>query len=353
MSEAAQPDSDNSYRASTTPRWASWRRASTQELWALAAYFTVLVAATDILNVRLGVELLSLSVFVAALAITRAPVQFLRDWWFVIAGMVMWNISGAIAAQSPFPWHLDFMFNLDRFVGFGHQPVQVIQTHLSTPDKLTWLDWVTAAIYNMHLAEPFIAGYFLWRLNRAVYLQFATAALALLVLGLITFILFPAVPPWLAAYKLVHLDGMYLSTQDWTTVFHLGIARPVQYIDAHGRSYVPGVINRFGPVLAAHPLPFHGTPIFYIFKLQGDPVAAFPSEHAAFPMMELLAFRLVNRRVAAMLTLWVLAVFFTVLYLGEHWITDVLAGWGYSLVIFGFVRWYTTRGARPGPAAAP
>jgi membrane-associated phospholipid phosphatase len=327
-----------------------WRRAGQGELWALGAYFIALVAVTDYFNVRLGVELLSLSVFVAALVITRAPVLFLRDWWFVVAGMVMWNLSGAIAAQSPFPWHLDFMLNLDRLIGLGHEPVQVVQQHLSTPGTLTVLDWLTAGAYNMHLAEPFIAGYFLWRLDRAVYCQFVAAALALLVLGLITFIVFPAVPPWLAAYDLVHMHGRYFSTRDWTLLHDLGIAHPVQYIQAHGHVYLPGVVNLFGPVLAAHPRPFHGTPIFYLFKLQGDPVAAFPSEHAAFPLLELLAFRLVSRRVAVVLLLWVLAVVFTVLYLGEHWVTDVLAGWIYSLVIFGFVRWYTTRRTHP-PAA--
>lgn len=352
MSEAARPASYEPQPEAAFEK-STWRRASKRELWVLGAYFSAIVAVTDILNVRLGVEILSLAVFVAALAVTRAPLQFLHDWWFVIAGMVMWNISGAIAAQSPFPWHLDFMLTVDRAIGFGHQPVQIIQAHLATPDKLSWLDWVTSIVYNMHLGEPFIAGYFLWRLNRAVYFQFATGALALLVLGLITFILVPAVPPWLAAYKLVHMHGKYFSTRDWTTLFNLGITHPVQYIDAHGHAYLSGVINRFGPVLAAHPLPFHGTPIFYEFKLQGDPVAAFPSEHAAFPLMELLAFRLVNRRVAALLVLWVLAVFFTVLYLGEHWVTDVLAGWTYSLVIFGFVRWYTTRRGSPEPADAP
>lgn len=323
-------------------RGSTWRRASHAELWVLAGYFLVLVALTDFFNVRLGVELLSLSVFVAALVVSRMPGLFLRDWWFLLVGIVMWNLSGAIAAGSPFPWHLEFMLNLDRIIGLGHQPVQVVQLHLSPAGQVTWLDWLTAGVYNMHLPEPFIVAYFLWRLNRAVYYQFAAAALALLVLGFAAFIFFPAVPPWLAAYQLVHLHGKYYSTGDWTALRNLGIAHPVQYIRAHGHTVLPGVVNRFGPVLAAHPLPFHGTPIFYVFKLAGDKVAAFPSEHAAFPLLELLALRLVSTRAAAVFGIWVLAVFFTVIYLGEHWVTDVLAGWAFSLIIFGAVRWYAT-----------
>lgn len=323
-----------------------WRRANRIELLALAIYFLAVVGVTDYFNVRLGVELLSLSVFVAALAISRMPLAFLRDWWFFLAGMVMWNLSGAVAAGSPFPWHLDFMLNLDRAIGFGHVPAQLAQSHLATPGRLTWLDWVTAGIYNMHLPEPFIVAYFLWRLKRSAYFQFAASALVLLVLGFITFVVYPAVPPWLAAYELVHIHGQYLSSRDWTTLHDLGIAHPVQYIQAHGRVYLPGVQNLFGPVLAAHPRPFHGTPLFYIFKLRGDAVAAFPSEHAAFPLLELLAFGLVSKRVALGFVLWVVAVLFTILYLGEHWVTDALAGWIYGLVIFAGVHWYATRHAR-------
>jgi membrane-associated phospholipid phosphatase len=282
-----------------------WQRASRRELWWLAVYFAAVIVLTDIVNVRLGVELLTLVVLIPAFAITRQPAQFLRDWWFFLVGLVLWNLSGPIAAQSPFPWHLDFMLNLDRTLFLGHQPVVVVQHAFISPDHITPMDLFTVIVYNMHLPEPYIAAYFLWRLNRLVYLQFASAALALLILGYVTFILFPAIPPWMAS-------GRY--------------------------HRIPNVVNQFGPVLHAHPLPFHGSPIFKIFNLQGDPVAAFPSEHAAFPLLELLAFRCVIGKKAIWLILWIAAVVLAVLYLGEHWFVDVLAGWLYAAVIFFAVR---------------
>lgn len=284
-------------------------RASSRELLILGVYFGLLVALTDIFNVRLGIELLTLAVLVAAVAITRQTRLFIHDWWFVLVGMVMWNLSGPIAAQSTFPLHLDFMLNTDRALFFGHDPVALIQLHLKSA-HVTWLDVVTGIVYNMHLAEPYIAGYFLWRLNRLVYLRFVASALILLVLGFITFIVYPAIPPWLAASE-------------------------------YGR--LPGVENLFGRVLRWHPLPFHGTPIFYVFKLVGDPVAAMPSEHAAFPMLEFLAFARFGRTVAVLFALWVLAVLFSIIYLGEHWVTDALAGWLYAIVIFAAVSLLTGR----------
>jgi membrane-associated phospholipid phosphatase len=54
----------------------------------------------------------------------------------------------------------------------------------------------------------------------------------------------------------------------------------------------------------------------------------------------------VSKRVALGFVLWVVAVLFTILYLGEHWVTDALAGWIYGLVIFAGVHWYATRNAR-------
>jgi hypothetical protein len=286
--------------------------ASRSELLILAAYFGGIVALADLINVRLGVELLTLVTAVAAVAISRLPGQFIRDWWFFLLGLILWNLSGPIAAKSPFPVHLGFLLQTDRWLGFGHDPVTFVQHHLAVRGQVRLLDVITSLAYNLHLPEPYIVAYFLWRLNRSVYFRFAAAALLLLVLGFMTFIVFPAMPPWLSSLR---------------------------YDRPHD------VFNGFNPVVHAHPLPFHGTPIFYFFKLTGDAVAAFPSEHAAFPLLEYLALRAAIGHHARPLLLWVGFVLFSVVYLGEHWVTDALAGYFYALVIWSAVTW-STRGSR-------
>jgi len=278
----------------------------------LAVYFVAVVTITDFLNVRLGVELMTLVVVLAAVMISRAGAVFVHDWWFFLLGLVMWNLSGPIAASSPLHPHLELLLQLDRGMFFGRNPVVIVQHALATPGHIGPLDLLTSAAYNLHVPEPYIAGYFLWRLDRSLYLQFTSAILILLVAGFVTFVVFPAVPPWMAS--------------TW-----------------YGR--LPHVFNGFGPVLRAHPLPFHGSPMFKVFDLHGDAVAAFPSEHAAFPLLEcLFAWRL-SRRVSLLLLLWVGWVFFSVVYLGEHWITDVIAGWIYALAVFWIVRWIASRPA--------
>jgi membrane-associated phospholipid phosphatase len=272
----------------------------------LGAYFGSIIVLTDVINVRLGVELLTLVTAVAALIISRLPGLFIRDWWFFLLGLILWNLSGPIAAKSPFPVHLNFMVQTDRWLAFGHDPVAIVQHHLAVRGEVRPLDVITSLAYNLHLPEPYIVGYFLWRINRPVYFRFAAAALLLLVLGFITFILFPAMPPWLSSLR---------------------------YDRPHD------VFNGFNPVVHAHPLPFHGTPIFYFFKLTGDAVAAFPSEHAAFPLLEYLALRAAIGRRALPWLLWVAFILFSVIYLGEHWVTDALAGYVYAVVIWAAVTW--------------
>jgi membrane-associated phospholipid phosphatase len=294
-----------------TPQSARWHPATRGEMSILIVSFALLVLATDILNIRLGVEWMTLAVLLAATLITRLPAQFLRDWWFLLLGLLLWNLSGPLAGMTRFPPHLDFMMNLDRILGFGHLPPIVLQSHLAAGANKNALDYLTSITYNLHVPEPYIAAYLLWRINRSAYFVFATALLALLTLSFVTFFIFPAVPPWMAS--------------EWLGRIH-------------------GVTNRFSTVLHSYPLPFHTTPIFYFFPLYGDPVAAFPSQHAAIPFLELLTFGLVlGRKAYVWFGVWVLWVTFTIVYLGEHWVTDALAGFLYSGVIFLAVLWWFGR----------
>jgi hypothetical protein len=65
--------------------------ASRQELCALGIYFAVVVVAADVLNVRLGVELLTVVVVLAAACISRSFVAFA-----VIGGCSCWAFSCGI-----------------------------------------------------------------------------------------------------------------------------------------------------------------------------------------------------------------------------------------------------------------
>ena len=122
----------------------------------------------------------------------------------------------------------------------------------------------------------------------------------------LTYWLYPAQPPWLAA------DGGHMAAVD---------------------RVVPAVWDQLG------------VPTVSSVYENGDlvnTVAAMPSLHAAYPFMLLLFFWGAGRRVRAGLALYTLAMAYALVYSGEHFVADILAGWAlagaaYALVVLAGV----------------
>src|SRR5262249_46496125 len=118
--------------------------------------------------------------------------------------------------------------------------------------------------------------------------------------GCTTYVLFPAVPPWLAG-------------QD-------GLIPPVHHVIA--------VVSAHTPVVSSQPLWKRGT-------LYANNVAAVPSLHAAFTM--LITLFLIGQwrsRLRHLLWLYPAAMAFALVYSAEHYATDVLIGWVYAVVVY-------------------
>ena len=88
-------------------------------------------------------------------------------------------------------------------------------------------------------------------------------------------------------------------------------------------------------------------------QMDVNPVAAFPSLHAGTPMMIALFLLIRCKRVrwAGYVAMgFTLAISFAVVYLGEHWIMDVLAGWALA---GGVAVLFTSTGVRSAIHAIP
>jgi membrane-associated phospholipid phosphatase len=81
--------------------------------------------------------------------------------------------------------------------------------------------------------------------------------------------------------------------------------------------------------------------------------AAIPSLHAAYPMLLLLFFWGAGRWARTGLIAYVLAMAFTLVYSGEHYVADILIGWLYAGGAFAVVSWAGRRRARRRPEPAP
>ncbi len=73
--------------------------------------------------------------------------------------------------------------------------------------------------------------------------------------------------------------------------------------------------------------------------LDRNPLAAFPSLHVAVPLAFALWFRGLEeasplRRLAPALTVWSFGMAFSVVYTGEHYVADVVAGYAWAALVF-------------------
>jgi membrane-associated phospholipid phosphatase len=181
------------------------------------------------------------------------------------------------------------------------------------PGHLEWYDVAATILYLLHFVFPMLIAFVLWYWKRNIFLEFVVAFLLLALAGFTTDVFFPAAPPWLAA--------------DW------------HYLPAVNRILQAG-IGYFGGG--------GDYSAFYVWlwnNVGWDPVAAVPSEHAAFPFLCFLYIRQGWPRAAWLVLLYSAAVWVSIVYLGEHYVADALAGIIYAAVVFVAVRYASTRWA--------
>jgi hypothetical protein len=174
----------------------------------------------------------------------------------------------------------------------------------------------------------FVAGV-LWRFAYPLFREFRFLFVVLSGLGCLTYVLYPADPPWIISQQLREIPTIYrVLIETWDTV---------------GLHQAGALVERGSA--------FH------------DATAAVPSLHAGVTMLVCLFFwPLARPWVRALLVLYVLAMAFTLVYSGEHYVFDIFTGWIYAGgVVFGTRYVRRRRDARraptsqtePSPAARP
>ncbi|WP_111766186.1 phosphatase PAP2 family protein [Nakamurella deserti] len=191
-----------------------------------------------------------------------------------------------------FGLHVAEPATLDRAV-FGVLPTAWLQQHLYAAGGSHWYDAILAVVYVSHFVVIPLVTALLWFRVRDRFRPWITAVLVMTVAGTVTYVVYPMAPPWMAD-ELGIVDGVArISDIGWDQL-HLA---PV------------------GELLT---------------QSQGasNPVAAMPSLHAAGAALVLLFFwPLVGVWRRALLVGYALAMGFVLVYTGEHYVVDVVAGW--------------------------
>jgi PAP2 superfamily len=255
----------------------------------------------------------------------RSHLGFARDWLPVVLLLVGYNLSRGFADNDAIPHVLELVV-ADRWMfGWatgGEVPTVWLQQHLYDPDRVHWYDVIVSWVYFSHFVVALAVAVVLWLTARPRWAAFMRRWVFLSIIGLVTYFLYPAAPPWWAArYGLIE-EVVRISTRGWKA------------IGMHGA----GNMLNVGQVAA-------------------NPVAAMPSLHTAFALFVVVFFfDSVRKRWWPLLLAYPLAMTFTLVYSGEHYVIDVLVGWAYvgvTLLVVGLgERWWARRRAVTAQPAA-
>lgn len=260
-----------------------------------------------------GVGLLWLGTWRAPGAVRRACF----DWLPVLVILAAYDLIRAQAGWLVPRAHVQPQLAFDEFIGFGTAPTVRLQRALFDARRPGFADYVGLAVYVSHFVAAIGVGIAVWVRARDRFARYAWTFLVCSLAGFATYVVYPAVPPWMAGR-----DGFL------PHVFR-----------------VPDVLWRhIGVDLLANV--FSGDPRY------SNPVGAIPSEHAAYPLLFLLLFWTVaSTRGRVVLVTYVVAMAFVLVYFGEHYVFDELVGFVYATVAFVVVgRVVDRRRARPSAA---
>ncbi len=225
------------------------------------------------------------------------PLAFLKDWMPFVALFAAYEYLRGLVPSLGWTVNVYPLIRADEFL-FGQLPTISLQNILWRPDAPPIYDWVFTLTYLLHFTLPLGFALLLWARDRTSFRKFIVALTVLSFAGFLTYLFYPAMPPWMAASK--------------------------------------GLIPPLNDVMARTLEPFFrgpGLPTIYTV-MSPNLVAAMPSLHAAYPtMVYLYAVKFFGWRGHLFLP-YLLTVWIGVVYTNQHWVIDVIAGALYAFLVF-------------------
>jgi hypothetical protein len=250
----------------------------------------------------------------------RPWAKVLWDWWpiFIIAGG--YDLVRSFAPDLVPRATTEPQLRFDEIVFGGKAPTIWIQEAIVDRGTPHWWDYPVWAFYLSHFVVTLGLAVWVYLRHREWFKRFAMLILWLSLAGFLTYFLLPAVPPWMASE-----NG---ALQPTTRVVH-AVWESIGW-DAAARTFGGDA------------------------KL-ANPVAALPSLHAAWPFMALLFFWSKLPRGRWVLLAYNALMVFVLVYGAEHYVSDILLGWLYAILVFIVVNrvmdWRAATRARLAPTA--
>jgi membrane-associated phospholipid phosphatase len=224
--------------------------------------------------------------------------QFPKDWWPWLLALAVYGLVRGVVDDIGFTPHEVWPVRADEWLaalwGGDSVPTVSLQRRFCGDacnpfGPVRWYDIAVSATYTSHfLAGIAIAG-ILWIRDRGEFVRWIRRYVTISYLALVGYIVFPMAPPWLAG-------------QD-------GLIAPVARISSRG----------------FHHLGIERTTM--VFGGLANKTAAMPSLHAGITfLVAMYGIWRLRSPLRFLLLLYPLAMCVTLVYYGEHYVVDVLAG---------------------------
>lgn len=192
---------------------------------------------------------------------------------------------------------------VDRWLGTGQLPTERLQQVYMNPHALGAMDIFLIAVHASFFVVPHLTALALWwhghrAGDSSLLWRFHHLLLTIMVIGLLSFAVIPVSPPWLQA-----------------TREQSGAMLVYRVVDG---SWLAGSVGQSDQV--------------YSTITDPNPVAAMPSLHLAISLATAVALWRIDRRLGLVGIGYAVTMGFSLVYLGEHYLADVLAGMFVTLV---------------------
>lgn len=235
------------------------------------------------------------------MALGQAKALLKRFLPFVLLLLAYESFRGLAAQLNT---HVNYMWmpRVDIWL-FGSLPTETLQ-RLWWHGQVQWYDFFVYIFYMLHFVLPLGLAIVIWKLKESYYWQYMFTYVVLSFAGFLTYLAFPAAPPWMASDK--------------------GYIEPIRRISSD--------------VWAS--LGIHDFPTVY-HKITPNPVAAVPSLHAAYAtLFTIFITKLFGKKWGAISLVYPLSIYIGTVYQGEHYAIDAILGIMYACGAYLATAWF-------------
>ena len=234
----------------------------------------------------------------ASFAVLMVPTGRIRNFLFSFgpyaAIWFLFTAARSVSDETPLAKTINlYTADFERELFRGQLPTVTLQDRFFDPAHLHWYDYFCTGVHWSYFIIPHAMAIFLWYKHPYLYRRMLGAMMLLLGMGLAIYFLMPANPPWMAPEPINSPSA------------------PIIYrvMESIGKQLGGGLYNASYKVIG-----------------ESNPRAAMPSIHTAITVLLVFPAFALSRKFGLIMLCYALAMGYSLIYLGEHYFVDVIAG---------------------------